>query len=393
MMDSIRWRRIVGLLAVVVLVGAMTACSDDDTPPGSNVIIPSGDGGHDEPDVGTEDADVDEPDVVDEEDADVGEEPTDPCEEVECDDGQVCEEGQCIPSEAGFSCGNPIWIDIGEEETKHVTANVATGPNLYNTTCSSDDQSPQAVFAFTPEVETRLTAHISDAQFVPPLAKELRVGECASTANVEWCSINQQNWIAEGGTDYYLIVEAQSGVEIGELELELKVEPLACEPGARECRDGSVFRCAGGDEEVEHPCPDGCHDGECSGDSCANVLEITGSTTLDVDLSSFHDNVDFSSDTAGCSSSGDGITTSGQDLVLYLPGLTGDEVVEVVRPDSAYAVGAMTACSGGTPSCIFGHSGSDDVIWEVEEPGDYYLVINRFSSSTEQVQFEININD
>lgn len=389
MKNIIKELRLVGFIGCVFILffaGMTTGCTEDHEPirPGPTDGSGGGTNQTNQGDSDTGDPDVDEP-------------PGESCDE-ECEDGEVCHDDECIQLVEGISCMNPMELDVSEAGTVTATLNPQQEPILDGTTCA-DEESPQGVFSLSVETASRLTARVSDSQFASPLIKELRVGQCDNETMAEWCSINTQNWIAEPDTDYFIIVEADAQGLVGEFELEVEVEPLVCNPGERSCDGGDRTYCAGGDQIVTYSCVDGCVDGKCVGDGCANPFETTETgKTVSTSLSSYHNNFDFSSDTANCSSSGSGVTTSGQDLVFSLPGLDAGQTVEVLLPEvdeSSYAIGVMKTCLETAPDCVYGHTTSGDFEWMPQEAGDYFLVINRFSltSDDDERQFEVLVGE
>ncbi len=392
--------RIVGFICVALLVStaALTACSDDDDPTNQNIFVPTGD-------TDTEDPDADvgpdpDPDADHDDDTDV-DEPGDPCDGVSCSGGEVCVEGQCTSAtSAGYSCAEPYelgMLSAGEHVTHQ--ADPRQEPNVLNTQCSVNDESPQAVFSFSVSEVLNITL---DAELINPdlahrMARDVRVDFCGSQVSSVDCSADTapQHFLAEPGHDYYIIVEARTGSQIAQLEIDLQTEGVVCHPaGDVSCQSDELVLCHGGDEERFFGCVDGCTDGTCHGDSCANPIEVRESTTVTADLDGYNSNFDFSNDSSNCSSSGDGISTSGEDLVFWLPELAGGETIEVIRPDTSYAIGVMETCGDSPPNCIHGHSSGSDFEWEVPSEGDYFLVINRYSSSSgEEVDFTIEITE
>ena len=382
--------RVIGLICVALLffAGTLGACSDDEDPGGAGNFEPGNQTpGDPELDVG-DDADEPEEDVDDDEDV---EEEKDPCVDVECSDGMFCQGGECIEGGLGYSCADPMRLNLNSEGTKTVTGNPSAQPPTENTSCSDDgDESPQMVFGFSVDQPTLLTARVANSEHL--LVNEMRVGQCDNHTLADGCSMNEQNWVVEPDLDHFMIVEANSGWMVGEFELELEVVHLVCEAGERNCREGNMVRCSGGMDTVEVACPFGCEEGECIGDSCSNPLVVDGSMSMEVNTASFHNLVDFG-DSPSCSSLGaEGPTTNGQDLVVSLPGLTAGQTVQATSPGGYYRIGLLEECQSA-PQCVVGNSTGGELNWEVDVSGDYFVIFNRATSTNEDAEFSIDIVD
>jgi hypothetical protein len=307
----------------------------------------------------------------------------------------------------GFGCANPFDLGVlSGTEIRDYEANPAGQPNLLNTTCSEDDHSAQAVYKFQVEEPIRMSSRIVGSSQI--LVQELRVGSCTTATEevVQFCSINRQEWTAMPGQDYFIIIEARVGDPEGDeavgesglisnFDFELTTEEFVCFPaGEKTCVGDDIEFCAGGDEIRTTPCGTGCQNGECLGDSCANPLEVNGSVSVDVELSSYSNTNNFQESPSGTSSgaTGSGTNTTGQDLVFFLPGLSGGQTVEVVA-DSTFVIGVMESCGAATPSCVAGNDLDGELSWEVEEAGDYYVVVDRFLPSSVGASITIDIID
>lgn len=391
-MKTKRLRVVAIVSALLMVIGAgLTACSDDDPDPGGNFTP----GGGTDTDPGEElDADVGA-DVTDDED--VGEEdvhdPGDPCDGVTCGEGEYCEDGDCVSVPHGLSCEAPHRLALdGAEGTKTVAADPSGETPLLNTNCSEDgDESPQSVFAFSVDEPMRMNARISESNHI--LVKELRVGTCDNRTLAEWCSFNEQNWFVEPDTDYYLIVEANAEWMVGPFELELEWEELVCSPpGEWGCDDDVRTRCWAGEEVRYYDCATGCNAGECLGDSCQNPIELHGSMSVEADLNSYDDNINFE-DSPSCSTNGsDGPSTTGKDMVFHIPDVSQGQRIEVTAPSTAYAIGIMDDCVDSGAQCVAGDDLNSKLEWTADAAGDYYIVVDHFTGGGEEQHFSIEID-
>ncbi len=329
------------------------------------------------------------------------------CEGVSCESGTRCVEGVCEAQTAkGYGCADPFDLGLLNGERVHVLEASPQGqPNLLNTSCSVDNHSAQAIFTFQVEEPTKIDSRILGSSHI--LVQELRVGSCTRASAIEFCSINAQHWTALPGEDYFLIVEARQGDPgvdsvvgesglINDFKLEIATRPFTCYPaGDRSCDGEGVQLCAGGDEIRSFGCAMGCNQGECLGDSCQNPIEVNGSLSLQADLNSFRNTMDFQT-SPSCTSSGptgSGTRTAGQDLVFHLPGLVGGQTVEVEAPDASYVLGVMNECNAGAPTCLVGDDKNGSLSWEVERSGDYFVVANRFTTTSSTGEFRIEVLD
>ena len=375
-----------GVISLLLFSGLM-ACDGDDRMPSESEFIEV------EP--------IPDPEIVEEKPA------ASPCDDIGCEAGTRCVEGVCEAQAAqGYGCADPFNLGLLKGEKVDVLEASPQGqPNLLNTSCSVDNHSAQAIFSFQVDEPMKIDSRIVGSSHI--LVQELRVGLCTSPGAVSWCTINEKHWTALPGEEYFLIVEARQGDPgadsvvgesglINDFQLEIATRPYTCYPaGERSCEGGEVQLCAGGDELRSIGCSTGCNGGECLGDSCQNPIEVQGSLSLEAELSSFQHTMDFQ-DSPSCTSSGatgGGTRTLGQDLVFRLPGLTGGQTVEVEAPSSAFVLAVMDSCNASAPTCLVGDDTTGSLSWEVERSGDYYVVANRFTSSTSPGEFRIEVMD
>lgn len=380
--------RLMGVLCVVLLLSAtaVTGCTDGEGSSGGTPV-PSGDGDGD----GSGGDGEENQDNQDNQDNQNNDEPS--CDELECGSDEFCLDGECVTSGEGYSCDDPMILHFDSDETQTITHNPSGNDSELDTECSNDgDESPESVFRVAVDNPSWVRVDIVDADH--NLVVDLRQESCeAATASVE-CSQNDYTEQLDPGEEYYLIVEATNSWMVGEYDLELQVEEMACSPaGDWSCDGDTRVQCHGGTEEKEYDCADGCSDGECTGDSCANPIVIEGSQTVSAELDGYSDNLDFESSPT-CSTSGEsGSETPGQDLIFSLPDLAGGDLVEIEAPSSAYVTAVMDECPDDFESleCLAANSTSGELEWEVPEAGDYFVVMDRFSSSGETGEFSIEI--
>ena len=379
-----RW---VVIFCVLLVAVAMGACAEDDD--NSNLLANTGNV--------EENDNQDEKDNQDEQNQNNQE---DPCADVECAADEVCFEGQCEPAaDPGYGCHEPT--DIGElsaDDSQEVTADATGQPNVVSTTCGSEhEESPQAVFSFTVDEPMEIDISIEDS--TDPLVIEIREDSCRDEEAATSCdNAFEQTHYAIPGVTYYVVVEPVSQWNLGEFTLSFETSGLVCAPpGAWSCDDDIRVQCFAGVEERTYECGADCVDGECLGEGCHNPIEVTGSITVEGDVSAYDSSGRFDfSDSPACSTQGtSGPTTSGQDLLFSLPGLLEGQTVIVDALDSPTinAIGILDECDEENTQCIAGNDTDQLMEWTVPADGDYFVVVNQFATSNGRFIYSVEIVD
>lgn len=362
----IAWLSIGALIAALVL-GACTGEEDEQSGGFGDNITP----GPSEND-SSQDNDEEENDQEDEQE-------DTSCEDVSCDDGEVCVEGECIhQTRAGYSCAEPFDLGtLGDGVTVTETADPRGEENVMTTLCSHDDESPQAVFRFDVDAPMAINIDAEHTASMNPIVTELRTDSCQQLPDDDMC----EDWqLVEPDRDHYVIVEALQGNLIAEFELTLSAEEAACAPhGATSCQDGHRVSCSMGAAEETLECLDGCDDAECIGADCSNPIEINGSTTLVGEVYGHRNSLDLDEDASCALDIG---STTGQDVVFSMPDLHAGQVLEVIPPGNGnWVVAVVDDCdmSAEVLECVDGGIDYADFSWQVEQDGDYYVVVTRLS--------------
>lgn len=380
-MDRCKISGVAPFLVLLLLGFTLMGCPENGEN-GGNVVVTPGD---------DDDGDGDDSDANGD-----GDEVDDPCAEVSCGIGEVCVEGTCIANaDAGYSCAEPFDLGVlNEEGTFTKTVNPAGQPNTLNTSCSVDDQSPQAVFRFTVETPTEVTFNTAptDPEIpIPVIVREVRVDSCISGA-VETCTNNNnRGFTAQPGKTYFLIMEANQGQDINFFDLEYTAAPAICAPpGARTCSEGQIEVCFGGTEVLTHECAEGCSGDECAGNRCENALEVRSSTTFTGEFPAY-ENLFDTSNSPTCSTSGSTVSSPGRDLVFSLPEMIAGQGLSVSLEGFNLAViGVMSTCSE-TPECIAAESRTGELSWTVPQDGSYYLFVSARASVDDKFSVSIDI--
>lgn len=259
------------------------------------------------------------------------------------------------------------------------------------TSCRSfqSDTVPEKVFKFQIAQRARIKASgASNYTF------ELRQDPCGEEASILSCNPNGQllSRMLPAGMDFYLIVEDEA--ELGEADyteesenfFDLEIEDLfgtECQPGTSECvgSGDEVKVCSMIGTYETKTCPTSCTDGACVGDTCDNPIVLSdGAASLQGELTAFTDKIEAYScgDNDGDGFAGQAL--GAQDIVFKAPGLQAGQTINISVPDAAEAMRNIVIQRDGcgeTAVCEhFGQVGVAALSHEVEEAGDYYVIID-----------------
>lgn len=321
----------------------------------------------------------------------------DACADVECEPDRMCVKGVCVLADLGVACRDAE--DLGELDVSGpvTIAGDTTGfSDSLTTTCAADDgfSGADRAYRFTVPSAVRVDAVLQTSSGIDWVA-EVRTGGCESTASVLTCSDNEQfPFVAQPGIDYWLVVEPYAGIDEGAFELDLSFTAQQCTPpGGRTCDGDDVLVCQGGTSQARHACATGCAGGGCGGDSCATAYAVDGPVTLSGDTSAYSETLDFGGQ-ASCSMDGDqGISTPGSEVVLLLRGLTAGETVTVdasTNDDNDNAIFVQETC-GDSNVCLAAQDLEDRLEFQVPADGDYYVVIDKLTSSPKAFTYSVDI--
>lgn len=334
----------------------------------------------------------------------------DPCEGVECDDHEVCSEGECVDEvDEGFACHVPEQLgELSDGESLSVTTDPTGQAEVNSTSCGGADTGGTAVFEFSVDEAMWIDFALTDYEF--DLVMEIREDDCADPEAVsdrfECTGIFEDSdgqegisrFDAEPGVTYYAIIEARHDNEPGEFSFDIDTESMFCAPmDSWHCDGDTRVQCFAGEEEREYECGTGCEDDRCLGDTCDNALEVTGPQTFEGDMPAYNANFDFFPHPE-CTTEGfgdEGPRTTGQDIVLSMPGLSGGQVIEIdtTGDSTTNFFGVLEECDEEAIQCIAGESQQQVMDWEVPESGDYYVVINQEPPTSGTFHYEVDILD
>ena len=291
----------------------------------------------------------------------------------------------------------------------------ATVKSAYQTSCGFGIAPEQAfAFSFDAPVQLKITLNSNSGT---RMAYELIEGPCEEPGAPRFCATNSQVFLAQADTEYIIIVEPEANQARGTFELEVEVKPLACLPvSSKRCDGDDVKRCvAGGLREDSITCGAPCVDDTCGADSCGNAVVVNpgdypfsfaaaaagyvSSITFEGDNSCANpDRGILPGETNNADPTGESdpsLPTPGQDVHFTLKGLTAGQLLTVDASEAAgdaadSAIFILDSCDKS--ECLFAKDLGDVVSqWEVPADGDYLVIVDRLSSSDQDLGVLINV--
>lgn len=379
-------------MRIAVLLSAalfLFGCGEDDkTPPTVSIIPDTGltDDGTTSDDGSSSDADIGN-------DADGGV-PGECGTLGVCESDQKCVKGDCVDLDAKIACDETVdlgTVDIAQ--SKSFSGDTTGFVDSFNSSCDEGTTftGPENAFEFQVSAAATVTVNLTSAAPVNWLM-ELRRGACNVGAEVQKCSDSETfSFNAAPDTTYYLIVEPAVGLDVGAFDIELSFVPLICVPGETTCQADEVVTCFGGTTETPYGCAESCTGTSCDGETCAQAIEVTASTTFGGDIKAYTSTFNFDG-IASCSTNGVGSPSLGQDIILSLPGLTaGQTVVVDASMDTQDDIIAVMETCGDTPVCTRFVDLGDLLTWNVETSGDYFIVVDRPRAESGAFSFSVDI--
>lgn len=322
----------------------------------------------------------------------------DACTGIVCDDPtRKCVKGICVLADLNVACESPI--DLGEVDLDSPASGSGETSNFADaleTSCAADDgfSGAENVIHFTVPQPARVNFRLTSIAAVDWVV-EVRTDSCTDPADPLVCSdVEDFLFVAEPGTDYYLVVEPASGIDQGAFDFEMDFTELVCSPpGAKTCAGDDVSVCLAGTSQQIRACGTGCSGGACLGDSCDNPFAVTASMSIAGDTNAYASTLDFSGEPT-CSESGDaGIATPGAEIVLSLPGLTAGQTVTIDAgaPDTNdNGIFILDDCSDQV-ACLAAVDLGETLAWDVPADGSYFIVIDKLSDTDNPFLYGIDI--
>lgn len=321
------------------------------------------------------------------------------CADVVCEDpDRRCVKGVCVRSELKVACEE--YQDLGEVDLRQMVT--ATGDtdgfaDAIETGCGSTDgfSGAENAFRFTVPAPARVSFDLQSTAAID-WAIEVRGDDCGSSAAQVACSdVEQFDFLAEPGIEYFILVEPATGIDRGAFQIAMSFEELVCSPPAsRSCDGDDLIVCQAGTSKARYGCGTGCSTDRCDGDTCDNVFEVTASASFTGDTQGFVNALDFASQPS-CSSGGQqGIATPGPEIVLSLPGLTAGQTVTIdasMSDNNDNGIFVLDSCDD-TSGCLASNDIEDILVWDVEVAGDYFVVIDKLTSSNKSFSYTVDID-
>ncbi|MBA2662841.1 MAG: hypothetical protein H0U74_11130 [Bradymonadaceae bacterium] len=317
---------------------------------------------------------------------------------IDVSEADCCASQDCIdaPAKLSLACDQPNALGLlVAGQAMRVSANLLDQPGGPSSSCAIEGGRSQVAFRFQVDAPSRLDFEIVHAAELD-LVMELREHRCDEAAGALFCTdAEDQVYFAEAGKDYFLIVESRDGQSPGPFELRVSARGALCAPaGQWSCEATSRVQCFGGQEQRSFQCATSCTGDSCAGDSCENAIEVTSSTSFSGQSAAYTSAFDFS-DKPGCTSSGiSGLTTLGQDLVFFLPGLLAGQklFVDALTNDTNDNLIAVLDTCSAQAGCVAAASIGNQLRWQVERGGDYYVIIDKTTSTARDFHYRIEID-
>lgn len=342
--------------------------------PGEDLGTDAADGGED---AGSADSDMGVAPDMDE----------DPCALVDCDPGEMCDEGVCKIADACTAA-----IDLGTlafgPPTSFEGSLILDGFDTVAATCGEPDM-PERVVTFTLSADALIEYDVTWlGQFDGVV--ELR-SDCPDAASVEACSdIESGQAVLEAGT-YFLVLEQRFG-NAGSFEGTITATEAACQPGVDACVGDDLQRCPMPDMPTTLECAGGCANATCIGDSCADPIVVTASGTFAGDGRAYTSAFNFESNAECRTADAAPIPTPGYDLVFSLPGLEAGNIVSIDAMTNDANINAIfiTSQCGDTAACEATYK-VEAADWVVTADGDYFVIVDKRQAAPTPFEFSIGV--
>lgn len=343
------------------------------------------------------------------------------CEEAPTGGVQVLpnEEGQYVidtdpalyPEASAFLCTSAVSAGIRGDETEDVTVPFSTDgtTNVIELPCGRA-AAPDAVIELTPSdspARLRLTLppNFAASVYFGPSC-DVTQARCQDAAALE----RRNGLIGLAVTPEirtFLVIEsARVTNDTGSFTMNVEVTPFVCpadlptinDGRAKRCdANGQLMQCNGEVEIVVGECPHGCHRNFCNGDTCATAISVLEFpyTFQSNPFPLFGDDTWFeNADLATC---GIQRAQTGDDVMFRLPNLVAGQRVTV---DASADVGdfapgnVLIKSTCEDDGVCLANSGIFEKIedWVVPADGDYFVIVERILSDTDQIVVVIDVS-
>jgi hypothetical protein len=428
-------RRFLVLVGSVLLAMAVTACGDDPPPQdpitgGNNgdadaTVSDAGDTSGDDAetdDVADDDGTTDDAtdgandgetegdggDTGDSSDTgDDGDTGTQTCETGDCDSGELCVEGSCVAETPQTKCQTADDIGVLPMNTQTtISDSLLDQSDILTTACGEPGpnfEGGERVYKFSVDEPAELDFNANwDGQFDGLL--DFRTGDCpsGSTSSAQCFDSENETVALEPNTDYYLVVEHTVG-RADDFTVTLEPSPLSCVPGTTTCENETLERCSGAGQGESFNCADTCSappSGSttataCSGNACADAIEVVGAGTYVGDINAYSSEYDFSQ-IPGCEVGGTPVATPGAEVVFKISGApAGTEFkIDAVTNDTNNNAIFVTSNCGNQASltCVASYLSNEDPTWTVPNDNtDYFIFIDKTSNTGDIFHYQLSV--
>src|SRR5690554_2453674 len=401
-------------LFILIFGLAALGCDDsDNTSKNNDPIITVPDAGSDGKDIVGDDKDATSPDDKDvkEGDLDAGKDTHSDLDTDTFVENDAIEDGGFVP----FDTNRPDTAGPGVsgtceniEDLGDLALGLQTMTIVFNldndnlrTSCRdfNAESKPEKVYKF--RVAQQSVLEITGS---PSYTFELRNDPCGEESSVVTCNFNGSiiGQALSPSLDYYLVVELEGTIEDftdapenSEYFFEFHLQsPFAeCRAGQSECTSANEVKICTIDGSYQNKfCPTSCSEGSCVGNTCDNPIVVNSTGTMQGDISTFGNKIaSFSS----CGT-GNGIRNlSGQEVIFLVEEAVVGQTINIdTTGDSLPTVITIQHNNcGALAACDYQSSNTDDqVVYQVQEAGDYYIIIDSTDPVTGNADYRVSIN-
>ncbi|AWV90030.1 hypothetical protein DFR33_103362 [Bradymonas sediminis] len=384
MYQSKTLRLFVAIAACAALAGA---CGDDDAPNGT--ITPGNNSAPDASDDASADADA----------GDDGDATSDPDAADPDTTSPDVEEPDTTPEDPKAElCDAPYLGTLAPNQSTSTVGDLASAENNFALSCAPGI-SRELVYRFAVEQPSRVRVRAL-SETIGNWNLQINTGTCEASARLACFGSGNQTFFAEPGIEYHLLLEPTNRASTGEVQVSIDTEAFACFPAkSATCNGDEIERCDVDYTMSSSTCPAGCSDDACNGDLCENAIEMdpSGTMRLEGSLAGLTNAYNFAGRTE-CFDSGEPLPTRGKDIVVALNGLRAGQTVNVdtsqdIGDTNDNAIFIVNGCDS-TPTCLAGGDTFDEKLnWQVPADGDYLLIIDLISNTSDTFTYQITVDE
>jgi hypothetical protein len=226
-------------------------------------------------------------------------------------------------------------------------------------------------------------------------ATSVREGACDSASEFTCRDAAVDSFRASPNTDYFLVVEPNSGVQQGDFQIRVEIEPTECdELGGRTCAQDNLEICTALDGVQSYACGGTCANDACAGDSCDQAVDIPSTAsenTFEGELAAYQGDIDAGA-IPSCAALG-APSTPGAERIYKVTGLMANQTLEInatLGDSNDDAILIMRGC-GQAAECVAYKELGDRLTWTATEAGDYTIVIDNLDELNQPFKHVITV--